>query len=260
VNTVIGSTEGSIMLRAEPRPKDRRKVSIPDDLRESLREVLNLIEQAKYDRDIPMGYGDAIQVGSVCGGRIGEKARPFVLTYYPPEEPKNCKWFLTFHLTDIEDIADGRLTEITLYCCCTAANCTCKFREAKAVCSHCDYVADPDYAHLSGDEAMRRLEALGIHGLSSASTREQVLALLGEPQLSGGGVRDSLGYINPWVKYLRPDCQIRFEFGDNGQVVAVTFMPKDWTPGRCIPAFSPSRSALPAVPPCHAETWKDSER
>jgi hypothetical protein len=65
------------MRRFLPKPKDRRKVPIPPELRESMREVFQLVEQAKYDRDIPIGYDDAIQIGAVCGGRCGTNSGLF---------------------------------------------------------------------------------------------------------------------------------------------------------------------------------------
>ena len=71
------------MLRAQPKPKDRRKVPIPVELRAALREVFELIQEAKYDPDIVLDFDDAIQVGPVCGGRYGKKPRPYVLTYSP---------------------------------------------------------------------------------------------------------------------------------------------------------------------------------
>lgn len=42
------------MRKLKPRPKDRRKVAIPDELRESLREVFELIQQARHDPDIQL--------------------------------------------------------------------------------------------------------------------------------------------------------------------------------------------------------------
>ncbi len=73
--------------RLRPRSKDRRKVSIPAQLRESLREVFELIQRAKQSPDIVLDFDDAIQVGAVCGGRYGKKPRPYVLTYFPEGTP-----------------------------------------------------------------------------------------------------------------------------------------------------------------------------
>src|SRR5436190_18463722 len=115
------------MRKLQPRPKDRRKVPVPDELRQSLREVFDLIRQAKHDPNIRLDYGDAIQVGAVCGGKYGSKDRPYVLTYFPEGNPDKGRWFLALHRTEIEDIGDGLMTEITMYCC-VAPDCECKFR------------------------------------------------------------------------------------------------------------------------------------
>ena len=126
------------MPRLQPKVKDRRKVPIPGELRDSLREVFELIQRARHDPDVNLDFDDAIQVGAVCGGRYGTKQRPFVLTYYPEGDAKRGRWFLTLHRTEIEDIGDGRLTEISMYCC-TSPDCRSKFREADDHCGHCDY-------------------------------------------------------------------------------------------------------------------------
>jgi hypothetical protein len=126
------------MRRLKPEPKDRRKVTIPDGLRDSLAEVFELIRLARRDPDINLDFDDAIQVGDVCGGRYGTKHRPFVLTYYPEGDADRGRWFLTLHRTEIEDIADGHMTEITMSCC-TSPNCRCKFREVDEHCFYCDY-------------------------------------------------------------------------------------------------------------------------
>ena len=129
-------------MKLHPRPKDRRKAPIPDELRESLREVLELIRQAKRDPEVDLDYDDAIQVGgAICGGRYGDKRRPYVLTYYPEGNRDRGKWFLALHRTEIEDISDGIMNEITMYCC-VSPNCQCKFRQEDDHCGNCDYIAE----------------------------------------------------------------------------------------------------------------------
>ena len=76
-----------VLPRLQPKPKDRREVPIPVELRESLCEVFELIRKAKNDPDIVLDYDDAIQTGAVSGGRYGKDARPYVLTYYPEGDP-----------------------------------------------------------------------------------------------------------------------------------------------------------------------------
>jgi hypothetical protein len=132
------------MRQLNPKPKDRRKVPIPRELRESLVEVFDLIQQARRDPEIKLDFDDAIQVGgTVSGGRYGSKQRPFVLTYYPEGDAERGRWFLALHRTEIEDIADGRMSEITMSCC-TSPNCRCKFRDPDEACFDCDYQNEPD--------------------------------------------------------------------------------------------------------------------
>jgi hypothetical protein len=220
------------LRRAQPRPKERCRVLIPAELRNSLREVAELIQQAMHDPEIVLDCDDAIQVGAVCGGRVGESSRPYVLTYFPAGDAERGRWFLTLHGTEIEDIADGRMTEIAMHCC-TTPECHSKFREGDDHCFYCDYVPDPEYAHLSIGAAMSRLKGMGITRLTTSTTRDDVLAELGQPQESGGDVQDqAMMNIMPWIKYHRPDCQLRFEFGRDGVIEAVTFMPAGWRPGQ----------------------------
>lgn len=124
--------------RLQPQAKERRKVPIPDELRDSLRDVFQLVQQARHDPDIVLDFGDAIQVGALCGGRYGKKPRPFVFTYYPAGDAERGRWFLTLHRTELEDIGDGRMTELTMYCC-TSQDCRSKFREESEYCFFCDY-------------------------------------------------------------------------------------------------------------------------
>jgi hypothetical protein len=169
-----------------PKPKERRKVPIPAELRDSLREVFELILQAKHDPDIVLDYDDAIQVGAVCGGRYGKKPRPYVLTYYPEGEGKRGRWYLTLHRTEIEDIGDGRMTEITMFCC-TFPDCHCKFREEKESCFFCDYENDEETRNLQA-----RLEALA----KTVNTKEEWIAgyLREKPDATAASV---IGDYNP---------------------------------------------------------------
>jgi hypothetical protein len=230
---IVSRNGAYVLRRLQPIPKDRRKVPIPPELRESLREVFELIQEAKNDPDIVLDYGDAIQVGAVCGGRYGKKPRPYVLTYYPEGERERGRWFLTFHRTEIEDIGDGRVAEIMLYCC-SSPECRCKFREAEQHCFYCDYADDPNYGTFAFPEARSRLAQRGVFGVAEDSSRNDVVAALGPPDPSGGGIkRPPLGYIWPWISYRRADCRLRFEFDKEGKRIRkVTIMHKDWEPGK----------------------------
>jgi hypothetical protein len=214
------------MRRLQPCPKDRRKVRIPDELRNSLRQVQELIQAAKRDRDISLGYGDAIQVGAVCGGRCGKKPRPYMFTYYPQDDTERGRWFLTLDHCEIEDIGDGRMTEISMYCC-TSPGCRCKFRESDKACFYCDYFDDPNYGTFEFPLAAEKLRERGISGLDATSTKLAVTEVLGPPNKMGGGVvHESLGYIPPWLSYLRSDCQLNIAFTDGGTILRVTINPQ----------------------------------
>jgi hypothetical protein len=163
------SFDGSEVLmarRLQPRPKERRKVPIPAELRDALREVVELIRQARRDPDVVLDYDDAIQIGAVCGGRIGRQPRPYVLTYFPEGDRQRGRWCLTLHRTEIEDIAEGRMTELTLFCC-TSPDCRCKFREETGTCFFCDYEDDEGTRHFKA-----RLEALA----KTVRTKEEWVA------------------------------------------------------------------------------------
>lgn len=123
---------------SEPESASMRsgKVSIPDELRESLREVYEIIRAARHDPDIHLDFDDAIQVEDLlCGGRSPRDRKRFDLIYYPPRFP-HCCWSLTLHRLEIEDIADGVMAEIKLWSC-TSPGCDCKSREANDRCVHC---------------------------------------------------------------------------------------------------------------------------
>ncbi len=154
------------------------------------------------------------------------------VTYFPTGDAERGRWFLTLHTTEIEGIADGRITELALHCC-TAGGCRSKFCEAGEHCFFCDYADDPAYGTFAFPEALARLTERGVTGLSAESTRDDVAAALGPPDAAGGGTtHPPLGYVWPWIVYQRPDCQLRFEFSrSDRRVRSVTVMEKDWKPG-----------------------------
>lgn len=143
------------MFRLQPKPKERRKIPIPTDFRAAMQEVLWLTREAKRDPDVVIDFDDAIQVGRVCGGRYQKKPSRFEFTYHPESDGENGTWYLDFHFCDIEDIADGRQTEIAMYCCNTAG-CLAKFSKSDGHCD-CDYVKDPDFGNFTFPDAAEKL-------------------------------------------------------------------------------------------------------
>jgi hypothetical protein len=210
-------------MRRELKPKQRKAVPIPDDLRASLLEVWQSIEDSERDPDMRVDYDDAIQVGNVSGGRTGESRRPFEFTYYPPDDAERGRWFLALHPTEIEDVADGVLDALPMYCC-TSTDCRCKFREADDHCFYCDYEANPDRGTFTATEARPRLAAMGVLGLSDTSNRAGVIALLGQPIETGGGVMIHGHKVHPWATFRIAAGEILVEFwSKSGRIKAVTF-------------------------------------
>jgi hypothetical protein len=217
------------MLRLQPKPKVRHRVKLPSDLIDAMREVQRVIDEARRDPHVCIDYGDAIQVGPLCGGR-SQKRRPsrFEFLYRPPGE-HDARWHLKFFDFDIEDIAGGHVNEMTLYCC-TSPNCGFKANTADDHCG-CDYVRDPDFGTFRFPEALEKLKQRGVCGISENSTRDDVIAVLGPPDKTGGDVTVSSLYIGPWITYHRDDCQLHFAFGKDGSIENVTVLTKDWKPG-----------------------------
>ena len=129
---------------------------IPDDLRDAMRQVHELLGHAEDDPGIAVDFDDAIQVGGLCGGRYREGKRPFGFTYFPPDRDERGRWLLTLHPQEIEDIADGVMTEIKLYSC-TSPDCRMKFREADDTCFYCDYYDDAG-ATPNSEELLKSLQ------------------------------------------------------------------------------------------------------
>lgn len=213
------------MRRLRPKPKERRKVALPEDLIESMQEVVEVLQEADLNSDVEIDYGDAIQTDVLCGGRSDKKRNRFKFTYYC----KPHRWRLDLQKIQIEDIASGHQSELLLHCC---GSCENKFTFADDVCE-CDYEDDPDFGTFQFPEAVAKLKLRGIEGLNAVSTRADIIALLGEPGKKGGDFSDSaLGYIWPWIWYQRHDCQLRFEFDKQDRIRNVTFSDADWKPGQ----------------------------
>jgi len=213
------------MKRLRPKPKERRKVPIPSDLVESMREIVEILQEAERDREVDLDYGDAIQTESVCGGRYNKKQGRFRFTYYC----KPSRWELDLYRIQIDDIAIGHQTELILYCCASCGN---KFSAADKTCD-CDYEEDPDFGTFHFPEAAEKLQQRGVVGLDDHSARVDIITHLGAPDKTGGDFTDTaLGYIWPWIWYQRNDCQLRFEFDKQDRIRNITVSDPDWKPGQ----------------------------
>ena len=76
--------------------------------------------------------------------------------------------------------------------------------------------------HDLGDLPFRGSEDFGQFG----KTRPAAMFFLG-----AGEKHPSFGFIWPWIKYFRPECQLRFEFFKSGKIRKVSTLEPNWQPG-----------------------------
>lgn len=176
-------------------------------------------------------YDDAIQCGCLIGGRVGSRKRPFEFTYYVDGDrsPKS-RWHLALHPLEMEDIADGCTTELSLYCC-KSPDCNHKSTDPDALCD-CDYVDDPYFGNVELSDVDEALRRIGLSEITQDSSRDKIVKILGNPKETGGDEKHpTLGYIWPWIKYQRADCQLRFEFQKSGAIRGISILDPNWMPG-----------------------------
>jgi hypothetical protein len=66
----------------------------------------------------------------------------------------------------------------------------------------------------------------GLTEITDASTKEEILRILGPPDDSGGGQRFKSGVVPLWIRYNHAESVIRFEL-DGGRIKNVIFMPPE---------------------------------
>ncbi len=219
------------MLRAHRKEKERLKIAIPDELRDAIREAYFLIGESIRDPDVRLDYGDAIQCGCLIGGRVGSKKRPFEFTYYPAtDRSSKSRCHLSLHPLEIEDIVDGCMTELILYCC-RSPECGHRSTDPDRRCS-CEYVEDPYSGNIKLTDADEALRRIGLPEITQDASRDEIVQQLGEPQETGGGEKHAtFGYIWPWIKYHRVDYQLRFQFQKSGRLRGISILDPNWKPG-----------------------------
>src|SRR5262245_25825164 len=79
-------------------------------------EILQLIKEARRDPDVVLDFDDAIQVDPLCDGRYQRKPSRYELRYRPDDRDDGGWWELDLDHDEIEDIASGWMTVITLHC------------------------------------------------------------------------------------------------------------------------------------------------
>jgi hypothetical protein len=95
--------------------------------------------------------------------------------------------------------------------------------------------APPDrwlLGNLDLPDALKKLEAVGITGLSQTSSRADVIRIMGAPDEERGERRGHGERLaKPWIKYRLPECQVHFTFFGSRKLSRIAFLPRDWQPG-----------------------------
>ncbi len=66
----------------------------------------------------------------------------------------------------------------------------------------------------------------GICEITEASTKEDVVRALGQPEQSGGGAHQQFGTIPEWIRYRLPKCVLRIAFKED-RIADVMLLPLD---------------------------------
>jgi hypothetical protein len=155
-----------------PQPKVLRRLPVPLELRSFLSAVH--LDLRSGCRDDLSGADDQFQCRYAYGGRDDEDPNQFLFTYFPTEGVGQ-KWELRLYRTEVEDIADGVLGELSLWCC-PSTGCQCASWNEGELCPRHDYgkTAWQDLARVPA----RRTEAIKAyreeHGVGMAEAKRAV--------------------------------------------------------------------------------------
>ncbi|MFO0816111.1 MAG: hypothetical protein U0796_23070 [Gemmatales bacterium] len=86
-------------------------VTISEELKADMHDVCEFLGDNEGDPDVYIDYDDAIQIGSLCGGRINRRRNIFIFTYYLRN---GDKWQFEVPRTVLDGIADGTITKLTV--------------------------------------------------------------------------------------------------------------------------------------------------
>jgi len=126
------------MRRLEAKPKKHEIVRIPLDLQEFLSQVNNMI--LAKDESTTIQSDDLLQCERAYGGLDEEGGRMYSFTYFP-EKGIRHKWHFSLDITDVERVADGATTELSMWAC-PDPECHSKSMDKNNTCFYCDYVDD----------------------------------------------------------------------------------------------------------------------
>lgn len=118
-----------------PKPKRQEILALPPELTPFFQEVHALI--AREDDLAMWESDDLLQAESIYGGLINQDGTAYGFTYFP-EESVETEWEIVLDKTDIESIAKGEKTTLSLWAC-QFPECGSKFSDENQLCFEHDY-------------------------------------------------------------------------------------------------------------------------
>ena len=88
-----------------------RRVEVPIELRTDMQSVCELLDEFADDPDENIDFDDAIQIGSLCGGRIDSRKDRYLFSYYLDS---GDVWTFEVPRTVLDGIADGSIAALTV--------------------------------------------------------------------------------------------------------------------------------------------------
>jgi hypothetical protein len=86
-----------------------KSVPVPEELAVSLKELCEYLDEVESDPDVNLDFDDAIQIGSLCGGRISRKRAMYCFTY---RLATGETWEFTEDKGTLEAIAGGQFRTV----------------------------------------------------------------------------------------------------------------------------------------------------
>lgn len=87
------------------------RVEVTSELQADMREVCEYLDEVADDPDENIDFDDAIQIGSLCGGRLNRRQDIFLFSYH---HKNGDVWSFKVPRTILDGIADGSIDKLTV--------------------------------------------------------------------------------------------------------------------------------------------------
>ena len=87
------------------------RVQVSSELQTDMREVREYLDEVAGDPDVNIDYDDAIQIGSLCGGRLNHRQDVYLFSYH---HNNGDVWSFKAPRTVLDGIADGTIDKLNV--------------------------------------------------------------------------------------------------------------------------------------------------